>query len=392
MQQVAEDNNLLGNIQTGFRKGRLGTENLFILETVIEKCKRNHEKLMIAMLDITKAYDRVDRDFLWHKLRQFRFPDKLVRILELLYSNTTCILKFQGLTSDPKRITLGLKQGCVMSPILFALYISDLGRLLEDSGLGINIRNITIPGLFFADDMLIWERESNFQKLLNIVRYYGQYWKIEFSEEKSIVIPMHRPPNNNKKWLIGTKPDQSQEVIAMAEHTQGKYLGVTLQRKYNIFKPHIKCMEKKINYATHNIAYLIRNVDNILPVLRDTWNTYVSSTVVYATEALAFSPSQIEILEKMQRKFYKMVLRLPRTTKSNNFYAITNTLPLSFTIFQRRLNFRQGVINKNHPWPINCLKIQTEWAVEDGFLDDQYNPVQMSNNRKKTIIFNERIK
>ena len=174
MQQVAEDNNLLGNIQTGFRKGRLGTENLFILETVIEKCKRHHEKLMIAMLDITKAMTEWIEISYGHKLRQFQFPDKLVRLLELLYSNTTCILKFQGLTSDPKRITLGLKQGCVMSPILFALYISDLGRLLEDSGMGINIRNITIPGLFFADDMLIWERESNFQKLLNIVRYYGQ--------------------------------------------------------------------------------------------------------------------------------------------------------------------------------------------------------------------------
>ena len=86
-------------------------------------------------------------------------------------------------------------------------------------------------------------------------------WRIEFSEEKSIVLPMHRPPNDNKKWLIGTKPDQSQEVIAMSEYNQGKYLGVTLQRKYNIFKPHIKCMEKKINYATHNIAYLIRNVE-----------------------------------------------------------------------------------------------------------------------------------
>ena len=68
MQQVAEDNNLLGNIQTGFRKDRLGTENLFILESVIEKCKRENIKLMIAMLDITKAYDKVDRNFLWNKL------------------------------------------------------------------------------------------------------------------------------------------------------------------------------------------------------------------------------------------------------------------------------------------------------------------------------------
>ena len=86
-----------------------------------------------------------------------------------------------------------------MSPILFALYIADLGRALETFGYGISIaRNIVIPGLFFADDMLIWEWEKDFQTILNIVKDYSQAWKLEFSQEKSIVIPVHRPHNVEK--------------------------------------------------------------------------------------------------------------------------------------------------------------------------------------------------
>ena len=55
---------------------------------------------------------------------------------------------------------VGLRQGCTMSPILWALYIADLGREIEQSNLGINIgtndNTKNISGLFFADDMLLF--------------------------------------------------------------------------------------------------------------------------------------------------------------------------------------------------------------------------------------------
>ena len=80
---------------------------------------------------------------------------------------------------------VGLRQGCTMSPILWALYIADLGREIELCNLGINIgidnERKNISGIFFADDMLLFAaNEYNMKQLLNIVSNYANKWKIEF--------------------------------------------------------------------------------------------------------------------------------------------------------------------------------------------------------------------
>ena len=131
--------------------------------------------------------------------------------------------------------------------------------------------------------------------------------------------------------------------------------------------------------------HLVMHVDNIIPVLRDIWNTYVSSTIVYATEAMAFSPSQIEDLEKGQHRFFLMILGLPTNTKSNYLYSIVNVLPLSYTIFQRRLSFCQTVIKNNNRWPMGCLQTQRYWAHNEGLMDSNGFPLQIEIGSKRHL-------
>ncbi len=58
------------------------------------------------------------------------------------------VLQFQDIKSEPFQMTIRLKQGCVMSPILFAIYIAELGHRLQKSDLGVSLDNIKIPGMF----------------------------------------------------------------------------------------------------------------------------------------------------------------------------------------------------------------------------------------------------
>ncbi len=62
IQEAVEESGILGEIQNGFRAGRRATDNLLVLETILRKTKREKKKNFMALLDITKAYDRVDRD------------------------------------------------------------------------------------------------------------------------------------------------------------------------------------------------------------------------------------------------------------------------------------------------------------------------------------------
>ena len=62
--EVVETNNLLGEIQNGFRKGRCGSDNMFVLNTILWKAKALRQKVHLGFVDVAKAYDSVNRDIL----------------------------------------------------------------------------------------------------------------------------------------------------------------------------------------------------------------------------------------------------------------------------------------------------------------------------------------
>ncbi len=69
----------------------------------------------------------------------------------------------------------------MLSPVLFAIYIAELGDRLAQSNLGICLNNKKIPGMFFADDMMLVGSEKDLKALLRIVGDFAQQFKIEFS-------------------------------------------------------------------------------------------------------------------------------------------------------------------------------------------------------------------
>ena len=80
----------------------------------------------LAFLDITKAYDSVDRRKLWQVLGTKGLQGDFLRSLQRLYDNDFVVAEVAGSHTSPVYLGRGLRQGCSLSPILFALYISDM--------------------------------------------------------------------------------------------------------------------------------------------------------------------------------------------------------------------------------------------------------------------------
>ena len=68
LSEVVELHDMLGEVQNGFRKGRHMSDNSFILDSVLMKARHFRQKVNLAYVDISKAYDSVDRSILWSKL------------------------------------------------------------------------------------------------------------------------------------------------------------------------------------------------------------------------------------------------------------------------------------------------------------------------------------
>ena len=95
LEKFAEDR-ILTEMQGGFRSGRRCSDQWLMLRGVCEVRKRAKKNSYLASLDISKAYDSVWREELWHKMRQYGVEEKLVRVCEGLYSGVEMRVVLNG--------------------------------------------------------------------------------------------------------------------------------------------------------------------------------------------------------------------------------------------------------------------------------------------------------
>jgi len=107
-------------------------EPTFILRHMHDMVKAGSmQKFAVAFMDLSGAYDSVDRELLFRKLLLLGMSEHSVSILRDLYCNTQCVVKCEKGTHTPFAVGVGLRQGCPLSTTLFNLFIHDLhARLL----------------------------------------------------------------------------------------------------------------------------------------------------------------------------------------------------------------------------------------------------------------------
>ena len=134
-----EVNGGLCDEQAGFRSGRCTGDHLSSLTTIVETRIKKRQDTFAAFIDFSKAYDRINRTLLWHKLSLMGVSNKMLTALKSLYENVKCTVRINGRQSDWFSVGTGLKQGCILSPLLFNGNINDLVKKLNELDCGINL-------------------------------------------------------------------------------------------------------------------------------------------------------------------------------------------------------------------------------------------------------------
>ena len=116
---------------------------------------RRRQPLYAAFCDQSKAYDKVWRAGLWKRLHERGVKGPVLRFFRNLYRRSkTSVVCPQGKSRAFKDGT-GVRHGGLESPDLFDIFMDDLLVHLETTGIGITIGNVTVPGLMFADDLVM---------------------------------------------------------------------------------------------------------------------------------------------------------------------------------------------------------------------------------------------
>ena len=181
--------------------------------------KQKRSKVHVAFLDISKAYDSVNRGILWKRLSSLGIRGNFLATKKSLYSDDCIDCNVNGLTTRPIYLKRGLRQGCSLSPVLFALYISEVGADIFLSKSGFYLGNVCISGLLFADDLLLIARSAQGLKdLLILVKHGFDKLKLTINCKKSQVLS---PEDHD--WTIF---DLTQDDSLTFEQVEAyKYLG-----------------------------------------------------------------------------------------------------------------------------------------------------------------------
>lgn len=179
LEKLLERSGCIPDEQGGFRRKRGCPELILALRSLLETRRRRRRGTVVAFLDIQKAYDSVNRDALILRLFELDSPVEIILLLRSWYEGDEACIAAEGSQSNRFKLSLGVKQGDVISPLLFSCYFSELVYWIrstcKENGVGLDLGDgfDSVAILLYADDVVLFaESVDDMQILLDTVTVF----------------------------------------------------------------------------------------------------------------------------------------------------------------------------------------------------------------------------
>lgn len=360
---------VLTEYQAGFRKQYSTVDNLYNLAAIVHLKFQEKKKVYAFFVDFKAAFDKVPRSLLFYKLHQMGVSTKIVTFLESVYRTTKSIVWTGKEMSEEFETKCGVKQGCLLSPLLFALYINDLH---ESLGGGLYIDDINIRLLLYADDIVIMaDKVNTLQNMIQKLETYCQDWNLEVNLSKSeiMVFRIGGRRSSDENWIF-----HGNEIKVVPTFC---YLGMTLTPRM-VFKQHIDIRNNSAKTSINTTWQSFLSKKNISVSAK--WQLFQAvCRAVQTYGAQVWGHTLFDEVDKLQRYFVKKILCLPSFTPTYILMLETNmedghlyTLDLHMRYVSRTL-FEYDVNRLPHQLSRKLMHKQLLWVKSLKQLCQQLN-------------------
>ncbi|VDI08550.1 Hypothetical predicted protein [Mytilus galloprovincialis] len=285
-------------------------------------------KLYVAFLDSSRAFDTVWHSGLIYKLYQLGINSKALQVISDCYSDITSAVYVNEHVSVPFKVRQGVRQGGVLSTILYLVYINDLLNELELVGTA-NISNIRTSNPSFADDVVcIGTSPQRLQNMLNCAYDYSLKWRFEFNPLKSVILGYRTELD-----LVFNLGDKSVNIS-----TETKHLGIlrTVDLSPSTDIQHSCRKGRNAYFAIAGTGSCLLNPLTVCGL----YNKIVIPAVLYGCELWnGIKPKDIRCLETFQHFIVKHIQGFPKRTRSDMCESMTNLERLPILVEKRKLMF-----------------------------------------------------
>ena len=299
LQPQAEE--IIAEEQAGFRAGRSTTEQIFNLRIPCEKYLQHQQNLYHVFKDFKNAFDRVWHEALWATMRKYNINASIIRAIQNLYDKARSAVLFNGSTEEWFRTTVGVRQGCLLSPTLFNIFLERIMcETLDDHEGSVSIRGRLITNFRFANDIVVnTEEEEEAGGLVDRLNRTTTRYKKEIGPDKTKVVTNN--PNGFQRE-IKIKGQRLEEVENF------KYLGAVISNKGS--KPEILSRIAQTTAALSRRKTIWRDKNISLASKVKLMRMLILSTFLYTCESWTLTAEIERKIQALEMRCYRKLLNI----------------------------------------------------------------------------------
>lgn len=308
---------------------------MFGMNVLAQRCRDISVDLYCCFIDFQKAFDRVKHSILIETLRDIGLDSSDVRIIANLYWKQTTSVLVDGKESQTLSIKRGVRQGCILSPLLFNVYSERIFRkALYDKQEGIIVNGEVINNLRYADDtVLLASSQKDLQLLLDSVIESCKEAGLDLNIRKTKILVITKQQNvKTSIYVNSTKLEQVDQIV---------YLGYQLNCKADS-QGEVRSRIEQARAAFRRMNKVLCSRDLKLSLRIRLLRCYVFSVLLYGVEAWTVNKSDLKRLEAFEMWCYRRILRTSWVEKIPNstiLERLSKTTEIVNCIKKRKLEY-----------------------------------------------------
>ena len=264
-------------------------------------------------------------------------------------------MKWRGSFSKSFRVTKGTRQGSLLSPLLFNIFIDKLLLDLKGMTPGVWIGSSHFNNFAYADDISVFSGTScSLQDLIDRCASYASSWRFKFGVKKTKCMVMgHNKMTYVPIWKLDGIPVETTDNLEV--------LGMTFNSSLSS-STHLEKRKSKCRRSYYSLGEIGMTNSKVSPTVKShLWRTICSPTLSYGLECLHISPREMKSLDSFQGTLIKGSLHIGKRSRSSSLMSAMEIPGMIDLLKQKTLSLLYNICQVPGPASDICLELAQQY-------------------------------